>query len=405
MIVVHLTASRFFGGPERQMLELAQSLSADIRSVFISFAEDGLCCAFCDQVRNAGFEAIGIEHDMPHLIAAYRDLVAILRAAKVDLLCCHGYKADLLGLLAARHLRIPVISVSRGWTAECARVQLYEMLDRRVLRHMDRVVCVSEAQAEKVRRIGVRRDKVVVIRNAIRPERFRNCDETYRQKLLAMFSAAQRSRVPCSVSAPFVVGAAGRLSPEKGFSVFVSAAQELLASPLPESVSRSPLFVLFGDGPLRESLARQIADAGLQDKFILAGFHADLDRYLPHLDLFVQSSYTEGLPNVVLEAMAAGVPVVATDVGGTSELIEDRKTGRLIPPGDSRQMADCMRDALRQDDAEMRLRAKNRVNEQFGFAAQATQYRNLLVQLTSAARLSVGKDSLTVQPAQDRAAS
>src|SRR5262249_61331736 len=106
-------------------------------------------------------------------------------------------------------------------------------------------------------------------------------------------------------------GAAGRLSREKGFDQFIDAAA-LVRRQHPDTG-----FVLFGDGPLRERLAKRVAERELDGAFVLAGFRADVERFLPFLDVAVLSSHTEGLPVVVLEAMAARVPVVATAVGGT----------------------------------------------------------------------------------------
>jgi len=96
-----------------------------------------------------------------------------------------------------------------------------------------------------------------------------------------------------------LVGAAGRLSPEKGFEKYIEAAA------LVAGQRRDVGFVLFGEGPLREPLTRQIAERGLQGKFLFAGFRTDLQRFLPQLDVGVLSSYTEGLPVAVLEMMAA----------------------------------------------------------------------------------------------------
>ncbi len=426
MVVVHLTASRFFGGPERQMLELAKALPSEIRSVFVSFAETGLCQAFLDKVRQDGFEAIALRHDTPRLLAALRELVSVLRRVGADVVCCHGYKAGLLGLLAARRLGIPAIAVSRGWTGECARVRLYEALDRRVLRWMDKVVCVSEGQAAKVRRAGVRPDKITVIHNAIRPERFGNPDPVYREQLRRMFGAEKwsvvsgqwseggkgdRSILPerpsgcCAQNGPvpfsgpdIIVGAAGRLSPEKGFDVLIDAAAEVLkssphipcAAPTSHAPRPSPLaplpsigFVLFGDGPLRESLARQIAARGLEGKFILAGFRSDFDHFLPHLDLMVLPSFSEGLPNVALESLAAGVPVVATAVGGTPEVIEDGLTGYLVPPGDPAALAERMISVLSDRAIRTRFAAQGRdsVARQFSFDTQAHSYVQLFEKL------------------------
>jgi glycosyltransferase involved in cell wall biosynthesis len=376
MLLAHLTASQFFGGPERQMLQLAQSLPSEIRSAFISFSESGLCSNFLEQVRKAGFEAIALRCDTPRLLAAWRELVSVLRGIRADCLCCHGYKADLLGLLAARRLGIPVVAISRGWTGECMRVRLYEALDRRILRRMDRIICVSEAQARKVRCAGVRPERIQVIYNAIRPERFERPDAAYRERLRRMFPTPPQK----------IVGAAGRLSPEKGFSIFVDAAADVLKT-------RPDVgFVLFGDGTLRSSLGRQIASLGMEDRFILAGFRPDFDAFLPHLDLMVLPSFTEGLPNVVLEALAANVPVVATAAGGTGEIIEDGKTGFLVPPGDAGRLAARTLDALGDESARQRLldEGRARVERHFSFTTQARLYQSLLGSLLRAGDVAGG---------------
>src|SRR6185436_13855396 len=123
----------------------------------------------------------------------------------------------------------------------------------------------------------------------------------------------------------WVIGAAGRLSPEKGFKVLVAAAA-LVRRQHPDAG-----FVLFGDGPLRSEIERCIVEHGLQNAFVLTGFRNDLNRFLPNLDLNVMSSFTEGLPVILLEAGAAGVPTVATAVGGIPEVVDDGKTGHLVP--------------------------------------------------------------------------
>src|SRR6516225_1977580 len=151
MNVVHLTASTFFGGPERQMLGLAQALPDDCCTVLVSFAEGGRCRTFVEQARRQGIEAITLRWDTPHLFRARDELVDLLRVTATDVLCCHGYKANLVGRWAARRAGIPVVAVSRGWTAENLRVRFYEAIDRLGLRWMDRVVCVSKGQAAKVR--------------------------------------------------------------------------------------------------------------------------------------------------------------------------------------------------------------------------------------------------------------
>ena len=366
--VVQLTASRFFGGPERQMVELAKSLPAEFQTVFVSFSENGLCGAFLDKARDSSFQGIALTRDTPRLLAAYRELTQLLQAVEADVLCCHGYKANLLGLAAARRYRIPAIAVSRGWTAACARVRLYEAIDRLVLRWVDKVVCVSRAQADKVRKAGVPWRKILVIRNAIRLERFAQPRPEYRERLRSLFHKPP----------PLIVGAAGRLSPEKGFDVLVDAAAQVTRN------RPGVGFVLFGDGALRESLQGQIETKGLNGSFVLAGFRPDFDQFLPHLDLLAVPSFTEGLPNVVLEAFAAGVPVVATAVGGTPEVVQHGQSGYLTPPGDSAVLARRIGDLLFQPGAarDMGLRGRQRVIQDFAFDRQAQQYCRLFAEVT-----------------------
>jgi glycosyltransferase involved in cell wall biosynthesis len=370
MIVVHLTASTFHGGPERQMLGLAHHLPPADRSVFLSFAEGGRCRHFLSMARHHGFEAVAVANDTPRLWAAAGEIADHLARLGADVLCCHGYKANLVGRLAARRVKIPAAAVARGWTAESWKVRLYERMDRFHLRWMDHVVCVSEAQAVRVRRAGVRPERLSVIYNAIDPSRFPEPDPRYRAKLLRHFRQPRTH----------LVGAAGRLSPEKGFDVLVAAAERVLR------LRPTAGFVLFGEGPERPRLQQQISAAGLGGSFVLCGFRPDLDRFLPHFDLLVLPSYTEGLPNVVLEAFAAGVPVVATAVGGTPEVVEDGVSGYLVRPGDIDALAGRTADALADADRlpAMGAEGRLRVQERFGFAAQARLYRQLFQQLCHA---------------------
>jgi glycosyltransferase involved in cell wall biosynthesis len=366
MRITHLTASTMFGGPERQMLGLAHHLPTEYRTNFISFAEGGRCRAFLAEVKRCGFDGEALGHDTPRLFKAARELAERLADAGADVVCCHGYKANLVGRLAARRLEIPAVAVSRGWTGESPRVRLYERLDRWHLRWMDHVVCVSHAQARRVRQCGVEAARISVMHNAIRVSRLSRLDWPWAQ-------ARRRLEGLFTWTPAIILGAAGRLSPEKGFDLFVRAAKRL--SPSYKKVG----FVLFGDGTLRQRLARQVQAAGLETRLVLAGHRTDLDSLLPGLDGLVLPSWTEGLPNVVLEAFAASVPVVATAVGGTPEVVDDAVSGLLVPAGDAIALADACRELI---DTPTRRRAMGRAGRKkvlarFTFEAQAKQYCRL----------------------------
>jgi len=370
------------------MLGLAQSLPRSIRSAFALFTDHGTSQSFCRQLLDHGLEPITLAHDTPHLGAMVREVTGRLREWEVDLLCCHGYKADIVGLLAARRAGVPVIAMSHGWTAETWKVRIYEALDRACLRRMDRVVCVSDGQAEKVRRAGVRADRLVVIRNAVRAERFDGADPADRHVLEVMFPQAPER----------VVGSAGRLSPEKGFGVLVEAAAIVARS------DPGAGFIHFGDGPLRDSISRRIGELGLEGRFILAGFRDDLDRFLPHWDLSVLPSFTEGLPTVVLESYAAGVPVVATAVGGTPEAVADGVDGYLVPPGDPLALARRILDLLKSEDERMAMgqRGRERIRTEFTFDVQSRRLLGVCEELVKCRREGIVIDDLVLNSEQPR---
>src|SRR5262249_56190527 len=125
MNIVHLTASPFFGGPERQMLGLAVALPDEYRSIFLSYSERGLCRPFLEQLRHHGFEAVELRHNAPNIHAAVREAVSCIRDFRADVLCCHGYKPDVLGLIAARPPALPVLPVPPPPPAPTLNIQFY----------------------------------------------------------------------------------------------------------------------------------------------------------------------------------------------------------------------------------------------------------------------------------------
>ena len=238
---------------------------------------------------------------------------------------------------------------------------------------MDHVVCVSEGQAEKVRRLcRVPSSRLSVIRNSARLAAFEKHDPAARDWLRAFF--------PSDSGVSQIILAAGRLSPEKGFDVLIEAAATICR--------RDPAVgvVLFGEGVQREALQYQVTKLGLTQRFVLPGFRSDLDSLIGAADVFVLSSFTEGLPNVALEASAAGVPVVATAVGGTPEVISDGETGFLIPPRRAEPIAAKVGELLRDLTLRTRMGAAGRARMQalFTFESQANAYLRLLYSLCSA---------------------
>jgi glycosyltransferase involved in cell wall biosynthesis len=215
----------------------------------------------------------------------------------------------------------------------------------------------------------VQPDRVTVIRNAVRAERFDRVDPDDRRVLERMFPETPKR----------IIGSAGRLSPEKGFGVLIEAAAIVARS------DSAAGFIHFGDGPIRDAMRQRIKELGLERRFVMAGHRDDLDRFLPHWDLSVLPSFTEGLPTVVLESYAAGVPVVATAVGGTPEAVADGVDGYLVPPGDSIALARRILDIFELDGKSraLGLLGRERIRTEFKFETQAGYLHEVLVQVTA----------------------
>jgi glycosyltransferase involved in cell wall biosynthesis len=363
MHVVHLTDSPFYGGPERQIHGLAMTLPASVRTTILCFRDHASSAPFLEKLTTSGVTARMVAHANPHFLGIIADVAAELREGRADLLVCQGYKADVLGWLAARRVGVPVMSVSRGWTAHTWKVRVYEALDRRMLRLMQAVACVSAGQAAKVVRAGVRADRVRVIHDSVDPARFA-AGGTAGRAILQSFFPTPRD---------VIIAGVGRQSPEKGFDQLVESARFLVRE------SDGVGIVLIGDGPDRQMLEERVRAAGLSSNVVFAGFRTDIDRLLPGADILAQGSFTEGLPNVVLEACAAGVPVVATNVGGTCEIIDDGVNGLLVPAGDPSALAERLLDLVRSPERRRTMGARGRdiARARFSFAQQAREYAEL----------------------------
>ena len=368
--IAHVTASPNFGGVERLILEVCRSLkhTKNAQPTIASFPENGNAEPFLREAEKSGFTAYRFHNDMPHLAAATRELIRLLQQHQIQILCAHGHKARMLGWFAAKWLRIPIVGISHGWTGENKKIRLFERIDQWMHRRMDHIVCVSQGQADKVIRFGTPASRVSVIYNAVRLDRFTvPSDISYRQRLESMFPTKPKR----------IIGAAGRLSPEKGFDILVTAADQLVKAGIDAG------FVIFGEGFLRESLQKQINELGIASSVVLPGFTDQLDQYMHHFNLFVQSSHTEGMPSVLLEAMSARTAVAATQVGGTSELVVEGLTGLMVPPNNPAALANAMQKMLSDDDFRRTMgeNGRQRVEQHFALEVQAEAYWHLFVRL------------------------
>lgn len=327
--IMHLIASNFYGGPEKQIVEHLIRLDKNYyRAVIASFSEGQRPNETLEWAKTAGLTYHGIPMSGPLDIRAQWKLNRLLRQEKVDLLCAHGYKACVMGWWAGLRLKIPILAFSRGYTAENIKVSFYEWLERRVIGRLVGIVFVSEGQRKKLKSFGIQGRKNWVVHNAVSIDRLGKGQATeLRGTVCKRLGIPENSKM---------IVTAGRLSPEKGHRFLVEAIGKIVKK------EKNTFFIFCGTGPSKNDLEKQARELGIYEQCRFAGFRRDLNEIFRVMDLLVLPSLTEGLPNVVLEAFACAKPVIATNVGGVPEIVEDGINGILV----SSKRSDLLAEAL-----------------------------------------------------------
>ncbi|HSQ56457.1 MAG TPA: glycosyltransferase [Gemmata sp.] len=272
-----------------------------------------------------------------------RALLALCRKEKVAIWHGHDYKTNLLGLMLKRFWPMRLVTTVHGWVHHTARTPIYYRIDQLCLPRYEKVICVSDDLLEACLAAGVPARNCVLLENGI------DGGEYSRRHSVA--EAKTRLGLP---SEDLVIGAVGRLEAEKGFDILIRATQALASRGL------NVRLILVGEGGERAKLERLAAELGIADRVSLPGWQADVRGYFEAMDVFALSSYREGLPNVVLEAMALEVPVVATRVNGVPRLVQDRRNGMLVEPGDVGGMTSALDQILRNESLREVLRTAGR---------------------------------------------
>lgn len=284
-----------------------------------------------------------------------------LRGRRFDAAVTLLYMSDILGRVLARAAGIRYLVTSIR-----ARNIHYTSWQRRSLqltaRLADRVVLNSAAAREfAIQHEGVDAKRIVVIPNGIDVSRY--ASPASREAL------GQELQIP---EGSHVIGSVGRLSHQKGFDLLITA----LSSP----AHKATYLFLCGQGEERRSLERQAAEHGIADRVRFAGHRGDMEVIYGALDLYVHPARFEGMPNAVLEAMAAGCPIVATAIDGSRELIEDGVHGWLVPPEDPHSLACAIGAALADSDEAARrgAAARERAAREFSVDAMVAAWERVL---------------------------
>ena len=393
MRILHLRASNFVGGPEKQLLSHAKLEHGGSFEVILgTFVGQCEGLQFLAAIEKQGTPSLALPDNIFGRDNAVSVLERALREQNIALLCAHGYKADLLSMFAARRVGIPVAWFLRGWTGEDWKVSAYEALDRLFLPLATRVVCLSVTHGKELSGRRALRHKVRVVSNAVEvPDISPQQRAAARRELRAKFNIPE--------DAP-IVAIAGRLSPEKGATFFLKAIPEIVRD---HSLTH---FIAFGDGVMKSRLVDLAIELGVSAQVHFAGFRSDFRELLPGVDILVNPSLSEQMPNVVMEGMAAELPIVATTVGAVSELAGNEKSIELIPPGKPPAIAQAVLALLKRPEqaAVLARSARRHVQQAFSTACQQEAFHALYTELLVGSRQhpeSLAKN-FPVQPAAER---
>jgi len=325
-------------GPARNVLEfceVSRSTDAAPAITLASFVRSSGPKAGINRLfaaaRELGLEMEPIHERFPfdlRVLPALRDLVKKIQPHIIE---THHVKSHFLVRLSGVWRSCSWIAFHHGYTRDARRTLVYNQLDRWSLRLPSQIITVCEPFAQQLRDIGVPPSRISVVYNAIAEDWINAVPQNHAElpAACAEYGKGDGDRTILAV---------GRLSREKAFTDLVAAVGQL-RDLTPSTRIR---LIIAGDGPEKSRIEERARSLRLLENVTLPGHVHDVRPYYRAADVLAISSSSEGSPNVLLEALAAGVPTVATAVWGVPEMVEDKKSALLVPPGDPRAMAEAL---------------------------------------------------------------
>ena len=345
--------ARTLTGPAKNLLEFARRAKAHgVETSIATFTRGEDSNFFVQTARRDSIPVFTIPERGRFDRVVIRTLTELVSVLQPDVIQTHAVKSHFLARLAGLPKRAPWVAWHHGYTWPDLRARLYNHLDRWSLRDAAKVLTVSGPFQRELQARGVPADRIEIVHNAVQTDwaaEARNPEN----------AAALRAEMNIAPDRDVVL-VVGRLSREKDHFALLDAVNLLRER-------FSPYLVIVGDGPERPRIEKRIAALGLAGDVTLTGQQSSVEPYYGIANLAVLSSRTEGSPNALLEAMAAGVPLVATAVGGVPEIATHGETALLVKPGDAHALAEAMGLLLedRQLASSLAARARQLVRERY----------------------------------------
>jgi glycosyltransferase involved in cell wall biosynthesis len=358
-------------GPAKNLLEFARLARPGVETTIATFTRGPSSNLFIDTAREIGLPVEVIQEAGLYDRSVIRNLSQLVERLRPDIIQTHAVKSHFLSRCASLPSKAPWVAFHHGYTWPTWRARLYNQLDRWSLRTARKVLTVSLPFREELIARGVNPDVIEIVHNAIPPDwgrRFRDPDQ------------ARELRAKLAISADRnVILIVGRLSREKDHLTLLDA-----VAGLPSEMH--PHLIIVGEGPERPRIEERIRSLNLTHSVTLTGQQGSAEPYYGIAQVAVLSSLSEGSPNALLEAMAAGVPVVATRVGGIPEIVSDGESALLIEPGDTTAMRGSLTKLLQDPGLTGKLvdRAQQRILKQHSPEARVAKLVDIYTQLRQA---------------------
>ncbi len=361
--VLQFGSSNGLFGAERWILALVRYCDRTVVDNIIMTIKDASNSPIdlIERAREMGFNTDIVYAKGPYDPRTIFRTVSLIRKHKIDIVHTHGYKSDIIGYLAARLTGIPVISTPHGSELSIdPKLNLYQRVGDWFLKMVDQIVPVSDGLEKEYRGKGFNPDKIKMIRNGL------DILEVQGVRPSIDFMADKSEK-----DVRFI-GYVGQLIERKGLHNLIKA-MKIITSNIKAKL------LLTGEGKVKEDLKKIVENNGLSDSVVFLGFRTDRLEIMKCFDVFVLPSYLEGLPRVIMEAMAAEVPVIASDIPGVREIVHHNKTGILVPVDSPEQLADAIITLLenREKADELRKNAFSYVNERHSAERMAKDYCKL----------------------------
>ena len=386
--ILYLITRAELGGAQRYVLDLANNLQGEF-NITVAFGKQGANGELAEKLKIAGIN----NYNIPHLkraispiddFLALVEIIKLIKKIKPNIIHLNSSKISILGSIASLIIKFQVSSFKfqvvytvHGWVFNEPLPRwlklFYFWAEKITALFKNKIICVSEfdRQIALTKKIAAAL-KLITIHNGLAPIEFYSKEEA-RQRIHSVIPASEPEssvqhheqvsglRVKPAMTSNLLIGSTGNLYKTKGFEHFIKASKIISEQKI------SATFIIIGEGEERKKLETLIRQNNLANDFILTGRINEAAKLLPAFDIYVCSSVKEGLSYTIIEAMQAGLPIAATNVGGNSELIEDNITGLLAEAGNPESLAQKIIELIKNPALKNKLgqQAKLKAREEF----------------------------------------